>query len=119
MADSKAMERGGQATNGGLLQPAALGAFTVHWIAALPQHLRPNELATRFPHIADQLAARWDSPEACRSYFDEVLLDRRGNRKGLPVRAAFELANLKDHFDSVVFPIEQTVWDEIASRSRS
>lgn len=99
--------------------PATLGTQTIRWMAELPQQLRPTELASRFPHIANKLAAMWSSPVNCRTYFDDVLLDRRGNRRGLPERAAMELAALKNHFDSVVFPTHQTVWEEIASRARA
>lgn len=98
--------------------PTVLGAKTIEWIDGLPQHLRPTELASRFPHIVNNLAARWQAPEVCRAYFDEILLDRRGSRRGLPERVAVELAALKNHFDSVVFPTQQTVWDEIVKRSR-
>lgn len=96
-----------------------LGAQTIRWMAELPQHVRPTELASRFPHIANKLAAAWGSPTKCRDYFDDVLLDRRGDRRGLPGRAAMELAALRNHFDSVVFPTHQTVWDEIAGRARA
>ncbi len=100
-------------------QTAALGPETIQWMAELPQHVRPNEMATRFPHIANRLASGWKTPEQCRRYFDEVLLDRRGGRQGLPGRVALELAALKNHYDSAVFPTHQTVWDEIISRARA
>ena len=100
-------------------QPGVLEAATIQWMAELPQHVRPNEMATRFPHIANALATCWPKPERCRGYFDDVLLDRRGDRKGFPGRVAMELAALKNHYDSVVFPTNQTVWDEIVTRSRT
>ncbi len=100
-------------------QPIALDAETIQWMSSLPQHLRPTEMATRFPHIANKLASNWRSPEVCRDYFDEVLLDRRGDRQGLPERVAIELAALKNHFESAVFPTQQTVWDEIVSRKHA
>lgn len=99
-------------------EPVTLDAKTIQWMAGLPQNLRPNQMATRFPHIANRLAATWNSGEECRRYFDEVLLDRRGDRQGLPERVGSELAALKNHFESVVFPTHQTVWDEIVSRPR-
>lgn len=119
MADTEMRgDRGGPGMRDASRAPT-LEPRTIQWMAGLPQNLRPNELATRFPHIANQLAARWESAADCRSYFDEVLLDSRGNRKGLPEHVALELATLKNHFDSVVFPTQQTVWDEIVGRSRA
>ncbi len=99
-------------------QPTALAAQTLQWLTELPRHLRPDQLAAGYPHIANKLAALWTTPDECRRYFDDVLLDRRGNRKGLPERVAMELAALKNHFDSAKFPTHQTVWDEIISRAR-
>lgn len=99
--------------------PAHLADDAIAWISTLPQHLRPSETASRFPRIANTLAARWKSPAQCRPYFEDLLLDQRGNRQGFPVRVALELAALKNHYDSVVYPTHQTVWDEIISRSRS
>jgi len=118
VAEAGALNTSNPTAPRGSPQPTALAAQTFQWLTELPQHLRPDQLAARYPHIANKLAAVWTTPEECRRYFDDVLLDRRGNRKGLPERVAMELAALKNHFDSVVFPTHQTVWDEIVSRAR-
>lgn len=55
---------------------------------------------------------------ACRAYFTDLLIDHRGNRQGFPFAVASELASLKYYYDSVVFPVEQTLWADIISRSR-
>lgn len=89
------------------------------WLAELPQHLRPRETAALYPRIANRLARVWPKPDHCRVYFDELLLDTRGDRKGFPVAVALELAALKNHYDSAVHPTHQTVWDEIVDRARS
>jgi hypothetical protein len=119
VAEVGAQKKEPAAAQRGQAQPSSLGASTIQWMAELPQHIRPNEVATRFPHVANILASSWPNPERCRGYFDEVLLDRRGDRRGFPERVAMELAALKNHYDSVVFPTHQTVWDEIVTRSRA
>jgi hypothetical protein len=96
----------------------ALGLAAVRWLSELPEKLRPHETATRFPHIANMLCTRWSTPMACRVYFEELLLDGRGDRKGFPPPVARELAALKDYYESVVFPTQQTAWDEVVSHSR-
>jgi hypothetical protein len=94
----------------------SLAAATITWLAALPVDVRPRLLPVQFPRIANKLCRHWPSQAACLSYFDEVLIDRRGNRRGFPVGVVLELATLKNHFQSVVHPSPQTVWDEVARR---
>ena len=91
---------------------------TFRWLAELPENFRPRETAARFPHIANSLCTRWQAPMACREYFDELLLDARGDRRGFPTPVARELVALKDYYESVVFPTVQTAWDEVARQSR-
>jgi hypothetical protein len=44
------------------------------------------------------------------------MIDKRGTRRGLPDEILEELATLKNYFQTVVYPVPQTVWDEIAER---
>ena len=97
---------------------AVLSEQTAQWLSELPAHVRPNEMASRFPHIANRIQSLWSKPQECRAYFDELMLDRRGDRKGFPVKVAVQLAALRSHYDTVVFPTSQTIWDDIISRSR-
>lgn len=97
---------------------ATLNEATVAWMAKLPDTLRPNALSVRFPHMANALAARWDDMVALRGYLDGLLIDDRGNRRGLPDDVADELASLKDYYETVLHPVPQTVWDEVAARKR-
>ncbi len=96
-----------------------LAAATTEWLATLPNGLRPHALPRRFPHMANALAQRWSNPTAVRDYLDRLLIDTRGNRQGLPLDVADELATLKDYFDTVLHPVPQTVWDEVAARKRT
>lgn len=96
-----------------------LADATTRWLATLPETLRPRALPVRFPHMANALARRWSDARAVRAYLDELLIDRRGNRQGLPLDIAEELATLKDYVETVVHPVPQTVWDEVAGRKRN
>ena len=98
--------------------PAAPADAAAQWMQQLPRHTRPLQTALRFPHIVSGLAARWHSPNDCRPYLEQLLLDERGNRRGFPGPVASELAALKDYYDSVVHPTQQTAWDEIASHTK-
>lgn len=96
-----------------------LATETLQWIAGLPEDIRPEELPVRFPRIANALARRWGDRDLCRSYLDDVLIDKRGTRRGLPDEVADELATLKNYFETVLFPVPQTAWDEVAARGRN
>ena len=107
-------------TAAGREQPAreTLADATIHWLAELPEEIRPNELPVRFPRIANALAFRWVNRDACRAYLDDLLIDKRGTRRGLPSAVAEELATLKNYFETVLHPMPQTAWDEVAQRAR-
>ena len=49
---------------------------------------------------------------------DGKVIDKRGTRRGLPDEVADELATLKNYFETVLFPVPQTAWDEVAARGR-
>jgi hypothetical protein len=96
----------------------SLAEGTIPWLADLPQAVRLRVLPQRFPHIANALAQRWTDAVALRAYMDQLLIDTRGNRRGLPLDVADELATLKDFIETVLHPVPQTVWDEVAARKR-
>jgi hypothetical protein len=116
MSDER--EQGGGAASARRQAPASLTDGAAQWLGQLPQRVRPALTIERFPHIANALAGLWATPRHCRVYFDELLLDLRGDRQGFPKAVASELAALKDYYDSVVHPTQQTVWDEIISQPR-
>ena len=68
---------------------------TVRWMTTLPPELQPTATAKIFPRILNALAGLWSAPEELTSYFSELLTDRRGRRKGFPVRVSAELDALR------------------------
>jgi hypothetical protein len=92
---------------------------TLRWLAGLPEDIRPEEMPARFPRFANALALRWIDRDACRAYLEDLLIDKRGTRRGLPNAVADELATLKNYVETVLYPAPQTVWDEIAERRRN
>ena len=61
------------------------------WLATLPFDCYPLALAKKFPRIANALATFWTRPDALTSYLGELLVDRRGGRKGFPLDVLDEL----------------------------
>lgn len=99
--------------------PESLSNETMQWLATLPTHVRPRVLPIEYTRIANTLSRRWPDEHACEAYLDDLLVDRRGNRRGFPLSVVMELATLKDFFETRIHPRPQTVWDDIADRHRS
>jgi hypothetical protein len=77
---------------------------TFTWAATLPREAQPIELMKTFPRIANLIAAEWTEPEAMYDYFDELLHDRRGNRRGFPPAVFAELLALRKHYATLHRP---------------
>jgi len=68
------------------------------WMAELPEAVRPRQLALRYARLANRICEAWKEPHKCEKLLDELMMDRRGGRKGFPLQVANELATLRDHF---------------------
>lgn len=81
-------------------QPAdILLPMTRRWIESLPHPSRPDALAGAYPRIANRIAAAWRDPVECRAVFDDLLIDRRGGRRGFPAPVLGDLLALRALFD--------------------
>ena len=80
----------------------ALQGSTIEWLLKLPVSLRPRELCDRYPRAANAVAAGWRAGQRA-AVLDELLTDRRGNRRGFPPEVKSELQALRyavDHPES-------------------
>ena len=98
--------------------PETLTADTIQWLEGLPANVRPRLLPIEFARITNAIARLWRTPSPCLAYFDDLLIDKRGDRIGFPLGVMFELAALKAHYQTVPYPQPLTAWEEIAERSR-
>ena len=57
------------------------------------------------PRIANLMAGGWDDPKSFRPYLDDLLTDRRGNRKGFPREILRELLALRLDDENLHSPI--------------
>ena len=76
-------------------------ATTVTWCSALPSSLQPRELCAMFPRIANGLASGWRDADATLRYFDLLLTDHRGGRRGFPAEVLRELHALKAFYETL------------------
>jgi len=72
--------------------------LTLVRLRALPDKVTPRQLAAQFPRVANLVAMHWDDDVACPAYFEALLTDHRGGRRGFPEMVRDELAALRDHW---------------------
>ena len=80
-------------------------------LSALNDSVRPTQLATRFPRIVNKMATIWRRPTQMDQYFEELLIDKRGNRQGFPLGILMELTTLKEYYQTAAFPTRTNIWD--------
>jgi hypothetical protein len=71
---------------------------TARWLDGLPADMRPGELATQYPRIANLVALHWSDHTTCAAYFDALLFDHRGGRQGFPDAVQRDLLKLRDRW---------------------
>jgi hypothetical protein len=72
--------------------------IAVRWIETLPLEMRPKALSVAFPRIANMLAMLSSRPDAMMRYLNDLLIDRRGGRRGFPPDVVRELRGLTAHY---------------------
>ena len=78
-------------------QDRVLAPATLAWAEQLPAELRPTQTLERYPWVANRLALGWDDAALTGRVFDDLLIDRRGGRKGYSRAVGAELVRLR-HF---------------------
>ena len=68
------------------------------WLAGLPKAVQPHQLTLRYARLSNRLCKLWGDPARCLRLLDELMMDRRGGRKGFPLVVANELSTLHDHY---------------------
>lgn len=74
------------------------------WLRGLPPEVLPAALLMNFPRIVNLIAMQWDDRGACAAYFEELLNDRRGGRRGFPQNVARDLSRLRNYWYSRATP---------------
>lgn len=77
-------------------QAEPLSSVARVWLTSLPAGLRPAQLCARYPRVANRLALCWPDRGLALRLFDDLLVDRRGGRRGFPAEVKAELVALRD-----------------------
>ncbi len=67
------------------------------WLATLPPAILPRALCSQYPRIANRLALVWSDAVLTAHVLDNLLVDRRGGRRGFPQAVRDELLALAQH----------------------
>lgn len=90
--------------------PEPLQAFAITWMAKLPRNAQPRETGMQYPRIVNKLAALWHTSEGAGGYLRELLIDRRGTRKGFPTPVAQELQALRTYLTVQAARSQKDAW---------
>ena len=79
--------------------------------ATLPDEALPERMLAEFPHVLNRIADLWKQPLKLDAYFHELLVgDHASGRQGFPLGVALEITHLKEHYQSVVYPLKRCIW---------
>jgi len=78
--------------------PEPLNDAANTWMSEMPESVQPRQLALRYARLANRLCNVWTDPQKCERLLDDLMMDRRGGRKGFPLQVANELATLRDYY---------------------
>jgi hypothetical protein len=93
-------------------QPAdTLFPSSVRWMESLPVDVRPKALAASYPRIVNMLARLSPGAAPFTEYLNELLVDRRGGRKGFRLDVLEELHTLREYY-ATLNPAQIAVWDD-------
>jgi hypothetical protein len=65
------------------------------WLRRVPSRIHPRQLCRHHPHLANRLAQCWGDKDRVERFIDELLIDSRDGREGLPERVVSELQCLE------------------------
>lgn len=78
----------------------ALTGTTRAWLRKLPHSRRPQRLCVLFPRVANLIAWCWNDATTLPQVLDDLLVDKRGGRKGFPRAVIVELKRLREFADN-------------------
>jgi hypothetical protein len=99
----------------------ALTGRALEWLVQLAPALRPTRTGQRFPRLVNALATVWSDAPRALAALDNLLVDRRGGRQGLPDDVQSELKALLEHLkrNAPTPAARHAPVDDALSRARS
>jgi hypothetical protein len=94
----------------------SLNRAAIAWLEQLPPSIAPVSLAIQYPRIVNRLSRFWDSPKMIEECFRELIVDKRGKRKGFPKKVLDELHALAQYYRTLHPKAETDLWGSIPYR---
>ena len=76
-------------------QDRVLQSQTHVWLRRIPSAIHPKQLCRYYPRIANRLAQSWGDKAEVEQVFEDLMNDRRGQRKGFSERVRAEIERLE------------------------
>lgn len=77
---------------------------SIRLLDRLPTEMRLLGLRRSFPHVINEIALHWNSPDDMQRTMQSLLIDERGSREGFPADVRQELAELANYYFTEVRP---------------
>lgn len=87
-----------------------LSSTAVAWLKTLPADVQPTHLAANHPRVMNRIALCWGEAELTARLFDELLLDKRGKRRGFARPVAEDLLRLRVYHGKLHTLESEAVW---------
>jgi hypothetical protein len=69
-------------------------SHTHAWLRSIPNGIHPKQLCRHYPRVANRIAVNWQHLHVVDRMLTDLMVDRRGDRKGFPPRMREELERL-------------------------
>lgn len=69
-------------------------SHTHAWLRGIPNGAHPKQLCRHYPRIANRIAVNWEHLPVIDRLLTDLMVDRRGERKGFPPRVRQEIERL-------------------------
>jgi hypothetical protein len=83
--------------------PERLLPETERWAESLPAAMKPASLLAIYPRLANRVAIAWRDAGDVQEVLDDLLIDRRGGRRGFPAPVRADLVRLRSVIEAPPF----------------
>ena len=80
-------------------------SHTHGWLRGIPNGIHPKQLCRHYPRIANRIAVNWQHLHVIDRLLTELMVDKRGDRKGFPPRIRQEIERLYSYHAKRMTPL--------------
>ena len=80
-------------------------SHTHAWLRSIPNGAHPKQLCRHYPRIANRIAVNWQHLHVVDRMLTELMVDKRGDRKGFPPRIRQEIERLYGYHAKRMTPL--------------